>query len=493
MLGAKMRIVESPKERASKAFIDLSEKKVLVFDMGLFPEMAASLKNNRNGFGTVWYYTPWQSDFPSAIMQNIGRDFKGLTRIQEFFEYVPKADVIVFFDTYCGDLATFLRKQGYSVWGAGEAEEMEIDRWKMRTMQKELGLNTQQTSLITSVDDLEIYFQGIKNKIKEEMGVSDEHSEKLLWDRISKKYDNFSEKYYFGESKRLKDEWMNGAKDKFVKFPLRGTQETFSAPDYDSSLSKFNSLSEQLAHRENAKEVQFLIEEKMKGSEPGWDGIQINGDPLSTTMYGFERKGSGYIGKILPYDELPEPMLDLNAAMLGLIKDKYTPSASFMSNEFILDDKRRTWLIDPCIRNPAPTGSAIFSEAYLNLPEIIWNGAHGFTTIPEMIDARYCAGVCFDSSWAEDHELEVEVDKGMEQWIKFRKAYEHEGKTFASKGFSSICSAIGFGDTPEEAIKQVKERANSVHAYSLDTSTSGLDNILNDDIPKFEEIMDDVF
>lgn len=466
----------------------LKNKKVLVYDYGLFPELAASLKNNKNGFGEVYYFVPWQDDFPSSDKQKIGTEFKGLTRVQKFWEYVDKADVIVCFDTYAGDLMDYLRTQGYAVWGGGRAEELELDRWKMRVMQHKAGMPTQQSLLIKSVDDLELYFQGIKNKVKEDTGTEDENTINLIWERIQKKYDNFSEDFYFGDLEQLKKEWVNGAKDKYVKNPMRGNIESFFAPNYEDSLAKFNALDEKLGHRAGAKEVEFIIEEKLKGVEPGWDGIQINGKALTPTLYGIEKKGSGYIGRIIDYDNMAEPIKYINKEMLGMIEEKYSPSASFVSTEFLLTKDGKAFLIDPCVRNPAPIGSAIYSELYINLPDIIWAGAHGEMVTPELYPAKYCAGVNFGSAWASEHEMEPYYDKDIEQWVKFRKAYSYNKKIYSIAGFESVCTVIGFGDTPEEAVKQVKERAEKVHGTQLDTGTSGLDDILEEDIPKLEEM-----
>ena len=147
--------------------VNLKNKNVLCYDYGLFTELAASLVPR---FKQVFYYIPWQDAFPSSAKQKIGMDFKGLTRVQEFWNYVDEADLIVFFDTYTGDLANYLRRHGKRVFGAGEAEAMELKRWNMRDLQKMKGMPTQNTLKLTSVDDLETYFEGIENQVKKSYG-----------------------------------------------------------------------------------------------------------------------------------------------------------------------------------------------------------------------------------------------------------------------------------------------------------------------------------
>jgi hypothetical protein len=450
---------------------NLKTKSVLVYDFGLFTELAASLLKT---FKHVYYFVPWQDDFPSSKKQKIGMDFRGLDRIQDFWDYVDKADMIVSFDTYSGDLVTWLRSKGYRVWGAGQAEDMELQRWQMRVMQKNVGLPFQETARIKSLDDLITYFKGIRREVRELLGKEDNSAVRAVFERIQGKYKGFSPEYWVGNDKKvLINEWLVGAKNKFVKANMRGDIESFYVPDYDNALSKFNHLAEQFGHRADSQEIEFVIEEKKEGVEPGFDGIQINGAYLSPTMYGYERKGAGYIGRICEYQDLPNPMKALNAS-LSVIFRKFLPTMSFFSNEFMIDKNKKPYLIDPTVRNPAPVGSAIYSELIENLGEILWYGAAGVQISPVM-RYQYAAGVNLDSEWAKDHELEIEVDPAIDRWVKFRKAYQKKNKYYAVPGFTSICSVIALGNSVDEVVELVKKRVEKVKAYELQTETGGLD------------------
>ena len=461
---------------------DLKTKSVLQIDYGLFAHVGATLARS---FGKVYYYTPWQDDFPSSAKQRLGTDYDGLIRIQDFWDYVDKVDLIVFFDTYQADLIDYLRKKGYRVWAAGRAEEMEAQRWDMRVMQKEVGLPTQDTLKIRSVDDLELYFKGIRRTVRDLTGKIDESAEKEVWGRISEKYENFSDNYFIGKNrKEMMNEWITGAKNKYIKANMRGDIESFFAPDYDSSLSKLNALADSFGHRQDASEVEFVVENQVEGIEPGGDHIQINGEFLSPTFYGYEMKGQGDLIKAVNYKDLPKPILELNDKLSTIIK-KYSPTASFFSTEFMLGKDKLPYLIDPTVRNPAPCGTAIMSEMITNLAEVIWYGAGGISHAPE-IAGVYGAGVAIESEWAENHELEVEVDPSIEQFVKFRKCYKKNGKYYSVPGFTSICSVIGFGDTIKEAVDLVKMRMEKVKGYGLQKSTSGLDSV-QEEVKKGEQ------
>lgn len=482
----KIQTSESVSGADLTAHISLKDKKALVIDHGMFTEMAAALKNQKNGFGEVLYYTPVNHDTLSSVSQKIGLDFKGLTRVNSIWDNIDKVDVVVCFDTYEGDLLSYLRNLGYSVWGGGKAEDLELKRWETRQLQSEIGLPVQQSLKITSLDDLKLYFQGIRNKVREDTGRDDESTSKAIMKRIRDKYEGFSDKYYIGDKRQLEKEFMEGAKSKYFKANMRGDIESAFAPDYKGTVSKFNALYEKLGHRANADEVEFIVEGTVKGVEPGWDGVQVNGEPLSPSMWGIEHKERGYIGRILDYDKLPEVVRELNGKVLDVIRERYQPSASFMSLEFIIDEARRPFLIDPCIRNASPVPSAIFSELYENLPEIIWNGAHGIPTKPRLKKAKYAAGVSFCSDWAKDHEMEIEYPEDMIDRVKFIRSYSHNGSIYALPGESVVCTAIGFGDTVEEAMKEVRSVADKIKGYQLSTNTGGLDGVL-DDIEELEE------
>lgn len=457
--------------------MNLKNKTALVYDYGLFTELSVALL--RTGFGKVLYFVPWAADFPDSRLQKIGLDFDGLERIQDFENHIDKADIIIAFDTYCGDKVKQWRKEGRRVWGAGDAETMELERWKMRRMQEAVGLPTQMTTRLKSLDDLVTYFQGVKNEIKDWFGAEDKAISKKRLDYLLGKYNNFSKDFLVGGTlKEVATEFYNGAKDKYVKANMRGDIESFFAPDYESSLSKFNSLAEKFGHRADTKEVEFVIEEMKKGVEPGFDGIQVDGQYLSPTVYGYERKGQGYIGRICQYKELPKSMQFLNEK-LSIIFKKFSPTRCFFSNEFIIGADKEPYLIDPTVRNPAPVGSAIYSELIENLADVIWEGSGGKAISPVM-KYKYCAGVCFDSEWAKDHELEVEFPPEMRRWVKMRKCYCKNGKYYAVPGFTSICSVIALGNSVEEVVNLVKKRAEQVKAYELQTETGGLDRVMKE-------------
>ena len=108
---------------------DLSTKSCLVYDHGLFVELAARLARD---FGRVYYYNPWQSNYPKESAALVGKDLDGVIvenpLDKNVFELISTVDIVIFPDVHDGGLQTYLRGQGVKVWGSGEGEILELDR-----------------------------------------------------------------------------------------------------------------------------------------------------------------------------------------------------------------------------------------------------------------------------------------------------------------------------------------------------------------------------
>jgi hypothetical protein len=135
--------------------------KILVYDYGLCTEHAIRLA--RDGH-MVFYYVPWQDAFPQSTKALIGEGLEGLHRIKDFWDYIDKVDIIVFFDNYCGDLVDYLRKKGYKVFGAGSAEKLELDRIKQKEILKTVGLPVGEYEVIHGLSALREYLKENEDK-----------------------------------------------------------------------------------------------------------------------------------------------------------------------------------------------------------------------------------------------------------------------------------------------------------------------------------------
>lgn len=396
--------------------MDLSNKKVLVYDQGLFSEVAVRLARD---FGKVYYFVPWAEAFPKSTKALIGSGFENVERIKYFFDYIDKVDLIVFPDTHCGDMVDWLKDKGYPVAGTGEGEVLELDRLYGRNEQKKTGLPVQETEEIIGLDNL--------------------HS-------------------------RLKEE-----KNRFIKLnTYRGEIESFYHKDYHSSKPLLDQLAVDLGPK--APSMSFVMEERVEGIEPGIDAILYNGAVASPTMVGFEIKGAGYMAKVYDYENVPEPVKLINDNLEPVLKKlKYN---FWFSSELIMTKKKEGYLIDPCCRLAAPVTNAVQQELIANYSEIFWAMGHNEILMPKYT-AAYGGGAAFYSSWAEGgHWLEVSFNKEYRQWIKFREAAVFDKRYYAVPKATTVCSVIAVGNSVSDVIEQVQERSKDVSAYMLDKGSA---------------------
>jgi len=197
---------------------------VLVYDNGSFFELALRLARD---FERVLYYLPWKAAFPRSAQALIGSGFDGVERVLDFWEAVPDVDLFVFPDTYDADLQDHLKSLGKLVWGNGASQKLELDRWYMRGLQKDLGMNFPRTRKVKGVD-------------------------KLV-------------------------EMMEKEKDFFVKTStFRGDMETYHHCSYPLSKPWVDELRHWLGPRQQT--VEFIVESKVEGVEVGYDGFSVDGE-----------------------------------------------------------------------------------------------------------------------------------------------------------------------------------------------------------------------
>lgn len=410
--------------------MDYKNKSVLFYDYGLCVEYASRLSRD---FGQVFYYSQWEASFPKSNLALVGEGMEGITRVLNFWDYVDKADLICCFDTYCGDIVEFLRKRGYRVFGAGRAEIIENNRWQSRQLQEKLGLPTQHTVKLTGIEKLIDYLK----------------THKKMWVKIN---------------------------------TFRGDIETFWHEDYDETEAQF--LGKLMVETgAKGKVLEFVVEEELDGLEPGYDGWVVDGKYPPITMWGFEKKGTGYIGKVQTDSSLPPVLKNINTALAPILAS-YKARTMF-STEFIVSKKdKKGYLIDPCVRAPMPVGSAIHCEMWKNFADIIWNAAEGKIVAPQPV-AKYGAGICFESDWAAKNWTLVEFPPEYRQWVKLRMAFRTKnGKYYSLPGFSSLGSVIGLGSTVDEAISKVKTYTEKLKAKELVYTISGLEDIQKDILPE---------
>jgi len=403
---------------------DLSKLNCLVYDYGLHTEIAVRLARD---FGSVKYYCHWEEAFAKSRLRRIGEGLEGVERVQDFWMELRKGgiDFVYFPDSLCAGMLEYLKSIGVPVAGPGYSEKFEQDRVFGRfDVQKDAGLPVQKTIVIKGVTATREFLQTNKSEF-------------------------------------------------FVKLNTsRGDRESFKHVDYLQTEPILDKLAFDLGPWK--EEEEFIIEEVLPGIEPGFDGIVYKGEYLSPTMYGYEVKGGGFIGRVCKYEDTPKP--------LKVVCDKLSPyfkendTRSFFSSEIKLDKNKVPYLIDPTVRHPGPVGFSIQTELIENFSHVVYGMAIGEKVNPVM-RFKYAGGVSYNSEEARDNWMRIKFPPEIRRWVKLRMAARINGNYYAAPGFDNIVTVIALSNFIGDIPRMIEERTDAIQAQSIDKDMSGLNHI----------------
>lgn len=392
---------------------DFRRKTVLVYDTGgLFPHVAIKLAES---FGTVLYYVPWSgAGFPTSARRLPGVDLPGVTRVYSWLNYVKDIDLAVFPDIFTWSEVEHLRSLRVPVWGPGAAEGLEIERWATHEVLAKLGMPTVPAERVIGTEALR--------------------------------------------------EMLMESDDRYVKCAgtSRGDFETRKHVTWKLTEPWLTEIEQKLGPLKDSFE--FIVEEKVSGVEPGYDGYVVDGQYAPLAAWGYEIKDRGFVLQVSRFEDLPEPIREVNLASapalakLGL--------RGFYSNEIRIGEDGTAYLIDPTVRAGKPP-SECYIEVFSNWAEVIWAGAHG-----EMVElepqARFAAEIILYSDWVDGHYLSVDFPPELARFVKLSNSFRIDGQWWvAPREDSEFGAAIGMGDTLEEAIEQAKAVAEAVEALDV--------------------------
>jgi hypothetical protein len=400
---------------------DLSTKTVLFYDYGLFICIAEKLAEK---FGKVYYYTPWKNDFPTYETAWIGRGARGgVERIKDFFEVLDKLDkenTLIFFpDIYNSDLQEDLRRQGYRMIGAGEAEKFERDKWLFKKILKELGLPVANTVRIVGLKHLRELLSGLGNK----------------WLKTSEFRGDFETREHVNMERT--NMWLDKITCKMVP-PRRNT-------------------------------IEILVEDPIEGDvEPGVDMFLSNGVPSEYCTIGYEVKGVGMISRTFKTQELPKNLKSANDKVIALMPEYKGP----YSAEFRIDKNGTVYYVDPAMRFGSPLAE-MQCEFYDNFAESMWEISEGKAPSFRPI-AKYAVQIVMYSEYLLKRPIIVEYPEEAAKWFKMRDYCIVDGITYCipnPSGDSTVGSVFGFANNLDEAIKLAEDRTDKINGDGLTWDT----------------------
>lgn len=408
---------------------DLKEKVALVYDNGLFVEIAKTLAKS---FKKVYYYMPWKNGFPKSNQYIVGQGMEGVEKIDNFWDFADKVDIFIFPDIYDGDLQLELIRQGKIVWGSRKGEDMELYRDKMKRYMKSVGLYVTPWTTIKGLDNLREYLKDNDNIwIKQNITRGDFET------ALSKNYDEFEP---------VLDEW-------------------------EHKLGKVKS------------QKVFIVEQNIDAVEAGVDCYTIDGEYPTQTLIGIEVKDLGYVGKVVPYKSISEKVTDFNTKVAPLFASY--GYRGFFSTEIRVSENKAPYMVDFCARAGSPPNE-LYQLMYRNLAEIIWYGAQGFLIDP-IVKHAYGVEALICSSWADQNWQKISFPEEYRNNIKLRNCCKIEGSYYAvpqAVGLPEIGAVVAEGDTMDEAVANVKKIAESITGHYIEIKIESIDKAL----AQFEEL-----
>lgn len=401
--------------------VDLSKKTALVVDSGLYTHVAEKLAQS---FGKTLYFAEWRGQFPTSKWARIGEGLDGIERVKSLWDNVDRADVVIFLDIYASDIQRHLRSAGHRVWGNGDAEQLELNRWWVKNFLKMTDAAVNEFEQIQGIDDL---IRHVKNK---------------------------------------KDLWIKGG-------PYRGDFESFHYENLWLSKPWFDELRHTLGPTQNTYD--FLVESPIPGVEVGFDGFSVDGEFPSVAAFGYEAKDAGYLGKAFEAGELPIPLQQVNQSIQQILRG--TSARGFLSLEMRIGKDRTPYLLDPCLRCGSPP-SEVLMELFSNWAEVIWEGAGG-TLVDLAPVAKYAAQIVLKSDWCKENWLAIDIDAESAAATKLHNHCKIDGVDYVvPTGITEIGGIVAVADTLAGAIEACYARAKGVKAYQLEYNEEAFNDCL---------------
>lgn len=379
-------------------------------------------------FDKVYYYSVNQNPFPRMSLDMIGSGYKGIEKVNEFWNRLDDFDIIMFPDIYFNDWGSHLRKMGKMVWGGTEAEQLETNRKLFKQELESVGLKVAPTK----------YIKGVNNLVQE----------------------------------------LKSNKEKWVKMSYyRGEGETTKHINWNQSEILIDQMNYEMGPL--AELADFCLEDNIDSiAEIGYDGWTINGQMTDGMLWGLEVKDCGYIGKASNYSEIPDPVKQVN--------DKFNPvlqkygHTGFYSTEIRYGKDNNVYYTDPCVRGGSPPSNTYMSMIS-NWDEIITKGAQGELVEPKFT-AKYGVELILKSNYCNNNTLPVMIPNEYRDNVNLKGSYYMNNKDYiipfnqaGIKDMEAFGSVVAVGDNLDETMKKAMEIAASIEAPGIYYSENALD------------------
>lgn len=408
--------------------LDLSKLACVVFDYGMFLELALRLGRD---LGKVYYASPWEDAQARFEKRVVGEGYEEIERVENFFDVLDRVDFAVFPDVYNGGLQRFLRRLGMPVWGGNGADEMETNKIRFKRTLEKLGVPIAEYEILHGVEELREHCR--------------DEATGERWIKLSPQY--------------------------------RGNCETFHHVDYKRTREKLDSLAKDFGLFQD--QLSFLSEKPIKSElEGGCDTYIIDGQHPAYAVNGWEKKDLAYFSAVQRYEDLPEGLRIVNDYLFPLLEKK--GARQFISTEVKAVDTDEPVLLEPTIRLPSPPGEEQM-ELYKNLPSIIAQGAKGILVEPILEEMYACEAMVEYNEEDLTQPRSVEIPAEERQWIKLYATAMVDGMIWiAPSRTKTIGAVVGIGDSPKSALEHLKENAKALEGQPVSVNIEAIAGLLQE-------------
>ena len=401
---------------------NLKTRTALVCCGPLFVSLAERMARD---FAKVYLHVPFSGSFPTWSQRNVGYGLENVELVQDVWgPHLGDVDLFVFPDLAHAELQIQLETMGKRVWGCRNAEELENYRELCKEIMEEKGLPVQPWKIVKGVTALR--------------------------------------------------EHLKTHPDQHIKIDLyRGVTETFFSPAYEIVEPKIDAIAHTLGPGKEM--LEFIVEDDLPDRvEVGLDTYCIDGEFPENTLFGLEIKDLGYVGQMVKWGKIPEPLRRWNETMAPLLRE-YGCRGS-LSNEIRIGKDKVPYMVDATMRAPSPP-SELWQELFTNLSEIIWEGANGVLVEPKPA-GKWGVEVILKSHWAEENWQTVSYPDKYANQIKLYNCVVIDGQRSVisfHEEMMEIGAVVGWGDTLEEAMEHAREAGESIEGYGIKFSMGAIE------------------
>lgn len=412
--------------------------KALIIDNGEYTGFAERLAQ----FMDVAYYSPWEEPYPMSISLTPGKGLKGVERTNQPLHMIVQGktpfDLLVSPHLYQNDIEFAARQLGIPIFGSGDGNIIENDRWYLKELLSAHGLLVTPSIEVEGLDSLREILEDPKQE------------------------------------------------DKYIKVSVvRGDMNTFHHESWSETSVWFSQLERKLGPI--GRHVRFILEDPIphyaiagrETVEVSIEGICIDGVISLPFMIGYEVKDKGEVGFFCrSLAALPKPVQAIVAVLCEFFAQ--TKYRNFFAIEVRIMPNGEAYFTDATCRIPVPPGYALMN-AIENLGDVVAQGAKGVPVPLDVGKTKFLAEIILKSEWKVENFLQVRYPEKIANRLAFERHFKIDGETWIiphvppDYEMSPFGSVIGLGETMEEAAAEAEKVAKQVNAFQLSYGSNVLE------------------